>query len=287
MLNQIYNEDCIETMKNMERNGVFCDVVLTSPPYNTGKAVKSNPDNMRNCDVRYDVFVENKTDEEYIAWTLDLFANIDKILSPNGVVLYNLSYSSNRTSNAKGDQVTDLMWRVVAAICEKTGFTVADRIVWKKKSAIPNNRSANKLTRICEDIFVFCRKTEYLSFRANKQVVSISGGKRAGQKNYEVIFNFVEAKNNDGSCPWNKATFSSELCEKLLSIYAEEGTVVYDPFMGSGTTALACKNMGLSYIGSEISEKQCEWAEKRINTSLLGCTSNGGRPKCTEKKFLM
>ena len=251
-------------MKEMERNGVFCDVVLTSPPYNTAKAIKSNPDNMRNCDVRYDVFVENKTDEEYIAWTLRLFDSIDKILSPNGVVLYNLSYSSNRTSNAKGDQVTDLMWRVVAAICEKTGFTVADRIVWKRKSAIPNNRSSNKLTRICEDIFVFCRKSEYLSFRANKQVVSISGGKRAGQKNYEVIFNFVEAKNNDGSCPYNKATFSSELCEKLLSIYAEEGTVVYDPFMGSGTTALACKNKGLSYIGSEISEKQCEWAKNRL-----------------------
>ena len=278
MLNQIYNEDCMATMKNMEQSGVFCDVVLTSPPYNTGKSMESNATNMRICDVRYDVFVENKTDEEYIAWTLGLFEHMDKILAPNGVVLYNLSYSSNRTSNANGCKVTDLMWRVVAAICEKTAFTVADRIVWKKKSAIPNNRSSNKLTRICEDVFVFCRKAEYLSFHANKKVISLSGGKRAGQKNYEVIFNFVEAKNNDGSCPFNKATFSSELCEKLLSIYAEEGMVVYDPFMGSGTTALACKNMGLSYIGSEISEKQCEWAEKRL------ATANSREEVCRESR---
>ena len=264
LLNQIYNENCMDTMKNMKRAGVLCDVVLTSPPYNTGKTQKSTSGNMQICDVRYDVFVEDKTDEEYISWTLDLFNSIDEILSPNGVVLYNLSYSSNWTSKANGKMVTDLMWRVVAAICEKTDFTVADRIVWKKKSAIPNNRSHNKLTRICEDVFVFCRKSEYLSFHANKKVVSISGGKRAGQKNYEVVFNLIEAKNNDGSCPLNKATFSSELCEKLLTIYAKDGGTVYDPFMGTGTTAVACKRLGLSYIGSEISEQQCEWAEERL-----------------------
>ena len=68
-------------------------------------------------------------------------------------------------------------------------------------------------------------------------------------------------------CPFNRATFSTDLCKQLLTIYATDEAVVYDPFMGTGTTALACKQMGLHYIGSEISEQQCEWAKSR----LLAC----------------
>ena len=264
LLNQIYSEDCFDTMKRMEESGVRCNVILTSPPYNTGKAIKGNATNMRIWDARYDVFIDKKTDDEYIAWTLDLFRQFDRVLSRNGVVLYNLSYSSNGTGKAS---MTDLMWRVVAAICERSEFTVADRIVWKKRNAIPNNRSSNKLTRICEDIFVLCRKSEYKSFQANKKVLSISNGaKRSGQKSYEVIFNFIEAKNNDEVCPINKANFSSELCEKLLKIYAKPESVVYDPFMGTGTTAVSCERLGLQWIGSELSGAQCEWAEERLRS---------------------
>ena len=72
------------------------------------------------------------------------------------------------------------------------------------------------------------------------------------------------------SCPYNKATYSSELCEKLLKLYCPAGGVVYDPFMGSGTTAVACKKMGLKFIGSEISKNQCEWAEKRLQNVHAG-----------------
>lgn len=83
---------------------------------------------------------------------------------------------------------------------------------------------------------------------------------------YENIFNFIEAKNNDGPCPYNKATYSSELCHKLLDIYAMPNALVYDPFIGSGTTAVACKERGLNCIGSEISYQQCMWAENRLET---------------------
>jgi DNA modification methylase len=53
-----------------------------------------------------------------------------------------------------------------------------------------------------------------------------------------------------------------------MNIYAQKGWLVYDPFMGSGTTALACKKMGLGYIGSEISTSQVEYAEKRLTKSI-------------------
>ena len=86
----------------------------------------------------------------------------------------------------------------------------------------------------------------------------------------ENIFNFIEAPNNDGSNKLNKATYSSELCEKLLSIYAHDGMSVYDPFMGTGTTAIACEKMNMEWcFGSELSEAQVEYSKNRLEEFRL------------------
>ncbi|MEQ6355118.1 site-specific DNA-methyltransferase [Lysinibacillus sp. M3] len=248
-INQIHNEDC---MIFMNKTDLKVDTVLTSPPYNTSRTDKYTMSKDK-YNSRYEGFEDNKTDNEYIDWTVDLFNGFDKILKPNGNVLYNMSYSSENTT---------LMFLTVAEIIKQTNFTLADSIVWKKRSAIPNNRSSNKLTRICEYVFVFCRKNEFKTFDSNKKVVSVI--ERTGQKNFENVYNYIEAKNNDGSTKLNKATFSTELCEKLLVMYTKEGSLVYDPFMGTGTTANACKNLGLNYIGTEISNEQCLYAENRL-----------------------
>ena len=129
---------------------------------------------------------------------------------------------------------------------------------------MPNNCSSNRLTRIFEFVFVFCRKGEEKTFYANKRVISL---RATGQKSYENIFNFIEAKNNDGPCPLNKATYSTDLCKQLLRIYAnpeDKDFVVYDPFMGTGTTLVACKEMDINCFGCEISKKQCEWTQNRL-----------------------
>lgn len=243
-------------MQDMDDHSV--DIVLTSPFYNTNKKQRS-PQN-KNVLVeegkfpyrRYDMHVDNMTNVEYSDYTVRLFDKFGEILKPNGVVLYNLSYGNN---NRVG------MLQAINAVVEHTEFTVADIVIWKKKSAMPNNCSSNKLTRICEFIFVLCRKSEVETFHCNKPITSI---RKTGQKSYGSIMNFIEAKNNDEVCPFNRATYSTDLCKQLLAIYANEDAVVYDPFMGTGTTAVACKQMGLHYIGSEISIKQCEWAENRL-----------------------
>jgi len=240
-----------------------CDVILTSPFYNTNeKAGKNRTLNNTSVKpgqydyVRYDVHVDSMTDAEYRDFTVRLFDEFDRILNQNGVVLYNLSYGS------KGcDNLFDLLHDVT----HKTNFTIADTIVWKKNNALPNSCSPNKLTRIWEFVFVFCRKEEFKTYHSNKRITSL---RKTGQKAYENIFNFIEAKNNDGACPYNKATFSTDLCKQLLAIYAPSGGVVYDPFMGTGTTAVACKEMGLRYLGSEISENQVKWANERIQEAM-------------------
>lgn len=247
-LNKIYNEDCFDTMSKMTDGSV--DVVLTSPPYNTSRKGATN---LETHAARYEQYEDCMTDKEYIAWTARLFEAFDKILKPNGSVLYNLSYSSENTW---------MLWNLIAHLQQHTPFMVADCIVWKKKSALPNNVSANKLTRICEFVFVLCRKTEFMTFNCYKGVSS--SREKTGQVMYNNIMNFIEAPNNDESCPIHKATYSTEFCRKLMMVYTKEGDIVYDPFMGTGTTALGCVIDKRQYIGSEISERYCEWAERRL-----------------------
>ena len=62
----------------------------------------------------------------------------------------------------------------------------------------------------------------------------------------------------------NKATYSSELCNYLLNLYFKKNDVIYDPFNGTGTTGVACLQLGMYYLGSEISKDQCDYSEKRL-----------------------
>lgn len=260
---EIFNEDCNITMTNrIQPKSV--DVILTSPPYCTSnRAGKNSKANLTTTGhnkkfypyLRYDVFLDNMSTEEYIEWSVKLFNNFDTILKENGSILYNISYSSGNV---------DMLFRTITAIIDRTDFTIADMIGWKKHNALPNNISPNKLTRIFEPVFVFCRKSEFGTFFCNKTVTSV---RKTGQKVYGNIFNFIDARNNDGSCKLNKATYSSELCVKLLSIYAKPGFTVYDPFMGTGTTAVACKMLGMDCYGSELSAAQIEFAKNRIDNT--------------------
>ena len=249
-----YNEDCFESMKRMNDKNFKVDIVLTSPPYNTARTSKTQR-SIDNYENRYDIHLDSMTDDEYADWTVRLFNEFDKVLNKNGVILYNISYGSENPNS---------MWKAVSAIVNNTEFMIADTIVWKKKSALPNNVSHNKLTRITEFVFVICRTDEFKTFNANKKVKSIGNN---GQKYYENVFNFIEAPNNDGANKLNKATYSSELCEKLLDIYATKDCTVYDPFMGTGTTALACLKYGgdgMVCVGSELSEAQVQFSKDRI-----------------------
>jgi len=238
-MNIIYQENCLDTMSREELQNQV-DIIVTSPPYNTSRVGASDK-----YSSRYDQYQDKMSDQDYCDWTVRIFEGYDKVLKKDGCILYNLSYSSENTQ---------LIWLVISDIIKRTNFTTADTIVWKKSNAIPNNVSKNKLTRIVEYIFVFARKKELKTFNANKKITGRI--ERTGQANYENIYNFIEARNNDGSNQLNKATFSTELVKKLLTIYAPQNSLVYDNFIGIGTTAKACLEMGLNYVGSEISQGQ-------------------------------
>lgn len=248
----LFCEDCHATMRRMISDGQKVDLILTSPPYNSSK--KKIKEDLSGYHRRYDVYEDDKDNDEYVGWMFDTMALFDSVLKENGVVLLNMSYSSENPVS---------IWDIIGGLRRNTPFMVADLIHWKKGSALPNNGSPRTLTRICEPFFVLCRESEYKSFVTNKKII---GSTTRGQNVYECFSNLVEARNNDGCNQLNKATFSSELVEKLLSIYAKDGSVIYDPFMGTGSTAVGVENYGhgCRFIGSEISKKQVDFSKERI-----------------------
>lgn len=251
MVDKFYNEDCFVTIKSIEDKTI--DLILTSPPYNMTKRKGGYADKQS----RYDVYTDWKSDKEYIDWSVDLFTQMDRILKDNKVILYNFSYS------IENPILPNLL---VSNIHEKTNFTIADTIIWKKTNSIPHPASYNRLNRIVEFVFVFCRKNEIKTFEMNKKIKSVG---KNNQNYYEIIDNFFVAKNNSETTDLNKATFSIEFCDTLLSWYGKKNYLVYDPFMGTGTTAISCKKNNMYFIGSEISAQQVEHSIERLTKCVF------------------
>ena len=247
-MNQIFNEDCFITIdEHIKQNSVDC--VLTSPPYNMTKRKGGISDSGR-----YDVYNDWKTEDEYIEFSVILFKKLNSVIKENGTILYNLSFSRENPI---------LPTLVVSEIHKQTEWTLVDQIIWEKHSAIPSPADRLHHTRKCEMIFVFARKKEKETFNRYPGISKVGSN---GQTYYKTYNNIIKAANNDEPTKeLNQATYSSELCIKLIELYTQENDVVYDPFIGTGTTAKACLLTNRNYIGSEISKAQCEYIKQRLN----------------------
>jgi len=248
-LSKLYNGDCINVMKALINKGITFDKVITSPPYNI---IRPN-----SIDRGYDIYKDGMSNEDYIKWIVDIFNIYSSILNKNGCILWNMSY---------GTENTTCMSLAIAEILKSTDFTLADIIVWKKKSATPNNVSSNKLTRICEFVYVFCRKNEFNTFTTNKKIIGYRDDTK--QAIYENVYNFINAKNNDNSTELNKATFSTDFVNSLIDMYVLKDDIVLDNFSGTGTTMYACESRNRKGYYIELSKEQCDYSIKRIKNGV-------------------
>lgn len=229
-------------MEDLAMNGEKVDFVVTSPPYNMRGHEKEMYNNAT-------TFRDNMSNEDYKEWILGLFSLYDELLVESGVVLFNLNYMSNKKNNAAN------LFKIIAAIEENTPFTLIDQICWKKDQALPLIEA--RLSRIWENIWVFIRKKDWGSFHQKYKNILV------GKNNY------IKAPNNDGRNDVNKACFSSNLVEQLLSIYnVGPQQVVLDNFMGTHTTAIACEKMGCQWIGIEIDADTRVYGIDRVNSFL-------------------
>jgi len=241
MINQIFNEDNLSTMMRIPDKTI--SGIITSPPYNITTKRKDIYYNNGYSDN------DNLSEDEYLEVRTNEFKEFSRIMIDKGVICYNISYHNENPI---------LPTLLISKIHNETDLTVADIITWKKSNAIPFQTSPTKLSRLCELVYVIVKKEHLHDFITNKEVSTIND--KTKQKFYKNYVNIIEAKNNDGIKCKLKASYSEEFVEKLMNIYFPIDSLIYDPFIGIGTTARACKKNGRNYLGSELDKEHYDIA---------------------------
>jgi len=247
-INKIYLGDTIEIMKEIEDKSI--QLILTSPPYNSSV----RKDNHKYPGGNYE---DDLSEEEYVNWTLNVFKEYERILDDKGSIAYNMSYNTFFPS---------LMYKTIAKIFSDTNLMIADTVAWKKRNATPLSGHPNRLTRICEFVYIFVKKDFIDEFKCNKIVSSVS---KTGQKYFKTYYNFLEAKNNDGSTDIHKATFSTDFAKFFVDLYSFEDSIVLDNFVGTGTTPIACIDLNRKYIGIDMCKEYVDFSNDRIKKHII------------------
>jgi len=167
------------------------------------------------------------------------------------------------------------------------GFRLHDTMIWRKTDPPPQTRSGRRYTASFEFMFVFTKGK--LGTFNEIRVPCLGAGKPSGvgtQRNADGTKRHARLVARVGKTikadkpahnVWDFATatstshpaaFPEALARDHIISWSNEGDLVYDPFMGSGTTAKMAKINKRNYIGSEISKEYCDIAEKRINENL-------------------
>lgn len=240
--NQIYCGDTVETMKKIKDKSI--NLILTSPPY----LASIRKDNHKYPGAK-DLIKDNQPVKEYISWLVDVFKEYERILTDDGVIAFNYSYTTFNPS---------LPYILINEVFENTSLEIYDTASWKKKSCVPLSGHPNRMTRIVEMVYIFAKTP---NFSANKIVSSLS---KTGQKYFNTYYNFIEAKNNDGKVEGHEATFSTEFANYFIDLYSKPNDIVLDNFSGTGTTSYAASKMGRQYIGIDLVEDYCAHARERL-----------------------
>ena len=221
-INKIYNENCLDTMARMEDN--FIDLIVTSPPYNKGywssNRNKSNGFRTKSRCIEYVNFDDKMEPEDYNNWQRKVIKECLRILKPTGSLFY------NHQPIQKNHQENNPLF-----IYE---FPLKQTIIWNRKNTPKLDKS------------YFFPTIEYIYWIQKCKNSRVKFNRKAAAFN-KVIWDINPDKKNDFPAP-----FPMELVENCVLSCTNEGDLVYDPFMGSGTTALSAKNNKRNYIGSEV-----------------------------------
>lgn len=231
--NKIYNENCIDTMNRMDFNSI--DLIVTSPPYFNAREY-SQYENL----------------QYYLNEMNDIFQKAFDVLKEGKICVINISpIIVARKKRSESSKRIPLPFYYVPMM-EKIGFEFLEDIIWKKPEGSAFNRNggffvhrkpiAYKPNIVTEYVLVFRKKTKLLidSFLKNESLVK-DGYERTNV--WEI---------NPETKSWHSAPFPVELCSKIISYYSYENDLIYDPFMGSATTAIACLDNKRKFIGSEL-----------------------------------
>ena len=226
----LINDDCLNVLREMEDECV--DLIITSPPYN----FKHTEDDTRSITVRYNSYDDNRNQQEYEDWQVEVLNECYRVLKNTGLIYYN-----HKERHQKGEYFHPLN------IIQRTKFHPLQTIIWNKNGGVMFNtgRFSN-----CHEIIIVAYKTkDYMR-------ISIEAEK------YFDVWNINRDIN-----PCLIASFPLELPKRIINAYKEyDDLTVLDCFMGSGTTAQASQEEGRDFIGIEIDKEYYDYAVKRTRT---------------------
>ncbi len=240
--NKIYHEDCLSTLKKMKDDSV--DLVVTSPPYNMNLRIRNGEYTSRQIvkeiSTKYTEFDDNLPIDEYNKLHTEV---LKELLRVSELIFYNI-------------QIVTGSKRSIFKMIGHFSDYLKDIIVWDKGNAQPSIQK-QVLNRRSELILVF--DTDYPISRQYRKRGTFERG---------TLNDIWEIKRERSKAEgYHGAVFPQELVEKILTNFSKKGDVIYDPFMGTGTTAVVAKQLKRKFIGSEISEKYIEIANQRLRDS--------------------
>lgn len=231
-LNKIYKTDCISLLKQTPDN--YIHLTVTSPPYNLGEKHHTGNNKFK----AYDEYIDDIPEPEYQQQQINVLNELYRATKQGGSVMYN---HKNRIRNGK--QISPYEWLL------KTDWTIKQEIVWR-------NGSQN---------FDKCR-----FYPMTERIYWLSKGTETDFYN-EIGFSDLISDLASGTDKEHKRAFPIILAQRFISCFSKS-EIIFDPYMGSGTTAIAAIKEKRNYFGSEISENYCRIAEKRIQHFLIQTT---------------
>lgn len=263
--NVIYNECCLQTMKRMPDN--YADLTITSPPYDDLRTynnhIKGNKSEFNGFSFEF----ENIAKELY------------RVTKEGGVVVWIVS-DATTSGNETGNSFRQ------ALFFKECGFNLFDTMIYSKppRGAVGNNTT---YWQSFEYMFVLSKgrpKTiNLITDRENKEsrkgdngtkrlqngeLLNVSRGGYGEYGRRTNIWEYNIGKGHSASDEFayeHPAIFPEKLARDHIESWSNEGDLIYDPMIGSGTVAKMAILENRNYIGSEIINVYCDIAEKRIN----------------------
>ena len=241
--NSITNKDCLKYLKTIPDNSV--DLILTDPPYFIGF------DGGKGWDSKW------KTDREYIQWCISWTKECIRVLKDERMLV------------VWGTLKTEAFLLYKLALNRMQPLVSQNEIIWSYNWG---GRSKDNFARKHEYAWCYSKGKKFLfngdDVRVDRKV---SKNMRTGQDYTKgTIPTCIWEKNNHTTsvdyCGWHPTTKNIEILERIIRAYSNENDLVLDIFMGSGSTAIACKLSNRDYIGCELDSDYITKARKRIKS---------------------
>ena len=234
----LYHGDCCEVLQSLPAQSVQC--VVTSPPYNlrnsTGNGMKDGRGGKwSNSQLLegYDTHQDAMPHTEYVEWQRNCLNAMMRVLSEDGAIFYNHKW---RVQGGLLQDRSDIM----------EGFPVRQVIIWKRNGGI--NFNPGYFLPTYEVIYLICKPNFHLAPKANA---------------HGDVWDIPQENDNPHPAP-----FPVELAQRCIQ--STTAKVILDPFIGSGTTAIAAQRLGRRCIGIDASETYLkDIAVKRITSVSL------------------